>query len=45
VRTLSGIVGGRISRVGRDHMDIDVLDDRGTRLVPFSALLVVSEAP
>jgi hypothetical protein len=45
VRTLSGIVGGRIARVGRDHLDIDVLDDRGTRLVPFSALLVVSEAP
>ncbi|MEU4362731.1 hypothetical protein [Promicromonospora sp. NPDC023987] len=45
VRTLSGTVGGRIARVGRDHLDIDALDDRGTRLVPFSALLVVSEAP
>lgn len=45
VRTLSGAVGGRIARVGRDHLDVDVLDDRGTRLVPFSALLLVSEAP
>ncbi|MFD2796957.1 hypothetical protein ACFS27_25595 [Promicromonospora vindobonensis] len=45
VRTLSGTVGGRIARVGRDHLDIDAPDDRGTRLVPFSALLVVSEAP
>jgi len=45
VRTLSGAVGGRIGRVGRDHLDVDVLDDRGTRLVPFTALLVVSEAP
>jgi hypothetical protein len=45
VRTLGGTVGGRIARVGRDHLDIDVLDDRGTRLVPFSALLAVSEAP
>lgn len=45
VRTLSGTVGGRIARVGRDHLDIDVLDDRGTRLVPFTALLLVSEAP
>jgi hypothetical protein len=45
VRTLGGVVGGRIGRVGRDHLDIDVLDDRGTRLVPFTALLVVSEAP
>lgn len=45
VRTLHGTVGGRIARVGRDHLDIDGLDDRGTRLVPFSALLAVSEAP
>lgn len=45
VRTLGGAVGGRIARVGKDHLDIDVLDDRGTRLVPFSALLAVSEAP
>lgn len=45
VRTLSGTVGGRIARVGKDHLDVDVLDDRGTRLVPFSALLLVSEAP
>lgn len=45
VRTPSGSVGGRIARVGRDHLDIDVQDDRGTRLVPFSALLAVSEAP
>jgi hypothetical protein len=45
VRTLGGSVGGRIARVGRDHLDIDVLDDRGARLIPFSALLTVSEAP
>lgn len=45
VRTLGGTVGGRIARVGRDHLDVETLDDRGTRLVPFSALLVVSEAP
>lgn len=45
VRTLSGAVGGRIGRVGRDHLDVDVLDDRGTRLIPFTAVLVVSEAP
>jgi lactate dehydrogenase-like 2-hydroxyacid dehydrogenase len=38
-------VGGRIGRVGRDHLDVDLLDDRGIRLVPFTALLVVSEAP
>lgn len=45
VRTLGGTVSGRVARVGRDHLDVDVLDDRGVRLVPFSALLVVSEAP
>lgn len=45
VRTMGGAVGGRIGRVGRDHLDIDVLDDRGVRLVPFSALLAVSETP
>lgn len=45
VRTLSGVVSGRIGRVGRDHLDVDVLDDHRARLVPFTALLVVSEAP
>ncbi|MGW2093300.1 hypothetical protein [Promicromonospora sukumoe] len=45
VRTLRGSSAGRIARVGRDHLDIDLLDGRGTRLVPFAALLVVSEAP
>jgi len=45
VRTLGGTVGGRVARVGRDHLDVDVQDDQGTRLVPFSALLVVSEVP
>ncbi|MFI6426151.1 hypothetical protein [Promicromonospora sp. NPDC050880] len=45
VRTLGGTVSGRVARVGRDHLDVDLLDDRGARLVPFSALLVVSEAP
>ena len=45
VRTLSGVWAGRIARVGRDHLDVDLLDGRGTRLVPFTALLVVSEAP
>jgi hypothetical protein len=28
-----------------DHLDVDAIDDRGARLVPFSALLAVSEAP
>ncbi|WP_036970457.1 hypothetical protein [Promicromonospora kroppenstedtii] len=45
VRTLRGAYGGRVARVGRDHLDIDLLDGRGTRLVPFTALLVVSESP
>ena len=45
VRTLSGVSAGRIARVGRDHLDVDLLDGRGARLVPFPALLVVSEAP
>ena len=45
VRTLRGAVGGRIGRVGRDHLDIDVVDGRGTRLVPCSAVLAVSEVP
>ena len=40
-----GAYGGRVARVGRDHLDIDLLDGRGTRLVPFTALLVVSESP
>lgn len=45
VRTPGSTVSGRIARVGRDHLDIDTLDDQGLRLVPFSALLMVSEAP
>lgn len=45
VRTLRGAVTGRVARVGRDHLDVDVLDIGSTRLVPFAALLVVSEAP
>ena len=44
VRTLGGAVGGRIARVGRDHLDVDLSDGPGVRLVPFAALLVVSEA-
>lgn len=43
VRTRGGAIGGRIARVGRDHLDVDVSDGRGARLVPFAALLVVSE--
>lgn len=54
VRTLAGAVEGRVSRVGRDHLDLDVVRGdgapprspwRGARTVPFAALLCVSEAP
>lgn len=43
VRTPAGVTAGRIARVGRDHLDVEV-PGRGPRLVPFAALLVVSEA-
>ncbi|WP_125776825.1 hypothetical protein [Antribacter gilvus] len=44
VRTLGGRVAGRIGRVGRDHLDVDDLTrPGGARLVPFGALLCVSE--
>ncbi|AEG45064.1 hypothetical protein [Isoptericola variabilis] len=46
VRTRASSVTGRIARVGADHLDLDDVERRGAppRLVPFSALLRVSEA-
>ncbi len=52
VRTRSGQVDGMIARVGRDHLDLEGLRreqgpgraDRTGRLVPFSALVCVSES-
>ncbi|WP_030150000.1 hypothetical protein [Oerskovia turbata] len=46
VRTLAGEVDGRVARVGKDHLD--VMDTAGgtrsSRVVPFAALLCVSES-
>ncbi|WP_307864961.1 hypothetical protein [Myceligenerans salitolerans] len=47
VRTRGQVYRGRIARVGADHLDLDVLDGRHReqRVVPFAALLCVSDAP
>jgi hypothetical protein len=46
VRTSAGTVLGRVARVGADHLDVEELDRArpGLRVVPFAALLRVSEA-
>jgi hypothetical protein len=46
VRTAASSTIGRIARVGGDHLDLDDVErrDAPARLVPFSALLRVSEA-
>jgi hypothetical protein len=46
VRTAASSTTGRIARVGADHLDLEDVERRGApvRLVPFSALLRVSEA-
>jgi hypothetical protein len=46
VRTPAGTLAGRIARVGADHLDLDDTERPGapTRLVPFTAVLRVSEA-
>lgn len=46
VRTTAQTMLGRVARVGADHLDVAELDavGPGTRVVPFSALVRVSEA-
>jgi hypothetical protein len=46
VRTAASGTTGRIARVGADHLDLDDVErrDAPARLVPFSAILRVSEA-
>jgi len=45
VRTLAGEVTGRVARVGKDHLEIAATSGglRGSHVVPFSALVCVSE--
>jgi hypothetical protein len=46
VRTLAGEVDGRVGRVGKDHLDVTDTGGgmRSSRVVPFGALLCVSES-
>ncbi|MDF2808209.1 MAG: hypothetical protein K0S43_3155 [Cellulosimicrobium sp.] len=46
VRTPAGAFAGWVARVGRDHVDLEVTpgNGHGSRVVPWSALLCVSES-
>ena len=46
VRTPSGAVAGWVARVGKDHLDVEVVPGaaHGARVVPWSAVLCVSES-
>ncbi|MHA7134582.1 hypothetical protein [Oerskovia turbata] len=43
VRTLAGEVVGRVARVGKDHLDVAAAEGLGAHVVPYSALVCVSE--
>lgn len=47
VRTPAGTFPGWVARVGKDHVDLEVApgDGHGSRVVPWSAVLCVSESP
>ncbi len=46
VRTPAGVFPGWVARVGKDHVDLEVApgDGHGSRVVPWSAVLCVSES-
>jgi hypothetical protein len=43
VRTLAGEVVGRVARVGKDHLDVSDAHGPGAYVVPYSALVCLSE--